>query len=537
LTIIDLAGDQWEGLVGQESLNNSEYEHDHSKAMQEMNYTKMSDCCRLEEKIRTLCDVAEKTICTSLKGFKGLILELREYNKNKDISRMPLLDHNRYILQQVILQNLKSDTRIFIIGSISKNIPIDKIILTLSFMREFRKIVNNILNWQEDKRKKLPTNKIQESLLGELKKELQIADDIENKPEIAKEITTRQNIDNINVSNTIQNTNKNGPKNIAKPEHGSFHTQLEHENGQLKSFEDSPKNEQIFSKSTFETPDFFSKKEGSEIEKLESDFGKLLIRNSQITISKCLELCEIRLLMNKEHENESLACCLGCKKLRRSNRIYNFEPEIINSKPDFSELSKKYFKSLIKHRTKSHENIILNPVYLPSPEGSSPNQSPPKSYESPLISPRKSQQNPFAIQVIPKYPLITNPQEIKTISHLKILPEMSKLISLKKSHDFINDISMKNITVLSENKETNILKHRKVISKIPQISTVPLSPRIIVSPIPSVIPNIITPNELKNIKTPVTKSPFILASRESGQLSPVINKSICSNISISNNQI
>eukprot|EP00826_Nyctotherus_ovalis_P029813 TRINITY_DN2364_c0_g2_i3.p1 TRINITY_DN2364_c0_g2~~TRINITY_DN2364_c0_g2_i3.p1 ORF type:complete len:452 (-),score=102.31 TRINITY_DN2364_c0_g2_i3:140-1495(-) len=145
--------------------DSSYFEYDNENAIERMNYTKMSDGCRVTLKLAQLSDIVEKTLYTSVRGLKGAILSIK---KPSDIYDQ-LLTNSDYVLVDIILQNLKSDSRIFIIGHIGLDTSREKAIDTMHFVTSFKQIVEPILKEENLKRR----NAIMpDTILGELKKEL-----------------------------------------------------------------------------------------------------------------------------------------------------------------------------------------------------------------------------------------------------------------------------------------------------------------------------------------------------------------------------
>jgi len=165
LTLIDLAGNDWSDCIGAESLDNSNFEYDNENAIEKMNYTKMSDNCRVTLKLAQLSDIVKKTLYTSIRRLKGAILSLKTPSDIND----RILMNSDYVLVDIITQNLKSDSKIFIMGHISFDTVINKTIDSLCFVNKFKNIVEVILKEENLKRKRA---NMPGTILGELKKEL-----------------------------------------------------------------------------------------------------------------------------------------------------------------------------------------------------------------------------------------------------------------------------------------------------------------------------------------------------------------------------
>ena len=159
-----MAGNEWPNYIGGESLNNSKFEYDCDNAIDKMNYTKMSDCCRLTSKLDQLSRIVRKTLYTSIKGLKGAILSLE---KTEDINNGLLMNCN-YMLVDILMQNLKSDSRIHIMGHTGLDTDPEKAIDSMRFVRKFKSIVGMIL--KEENRKRKIAN-MPGTILGELKNE------------------------------------------------------------------------------------------------------------------------------------------------------------------------------------------------------------------------------------------------------------------------------------------------------------------------------------------------------------------------------
>ena len=130
-----------------------------------MNYTKMSDCCRLTSKLNQLSEIVGKSLFTSIKGLKGTI---RSLNKPNDVNDS-LIANSKYVLIDIIMQNIKSDSRIYIMAHIGRDTDCDKAMDSMDFAIKFKNIVGMILKEENAKRK---MENAPGTILGELKNEL-----------------------------------------------------------------------------------------------------------------------------------------------------------------------------------------------------------------------------------------------------------------------------------------------------------------------------------------------------------------------------
>eukprot|EP01022_Parablepharisma_sp_SALTPOND_P017319 TRINITY_DN273_c0_g1_i1.p1 TRINITY_DN273_c0_g1~~TRINITY_DN273_c0_g1_i1.p1 ORF type:complete len:515 (-),score=35.57 TRINITY_DN273_c0_g1_i1:6817-8361(-) len=133
-----------------------------------MNYTKMTDCGRLMTKMKLLSEVVGKSLYTSIKAFKSAILSVKLVSDLES----PLLLDSKYTLVQIILQNLKTDSRIYIMAHVGLDSDPSKTTDTTLFARRFKATVGKLLYEREKLRKFTAADATPGTILGELKNEV-----------------------------------------------------------------------------------------------------------------------------------------------------------------------------------------------------------------------------------------------------------------------------------------------------------------------------------------------------------------------------
>lgn len=150
----------------------------------------MSDCGRLAGKIKMLSDVVQKSLYNSLRAFKALVLSLAETSKKISSEKKPKGDGSfdhceplakspQYTVVQLLLQNFKTDYKIYILSHLNliEESPenTEKNIESAKFCLLFKNLVDPVLYQEEVKRKRGETEGESEgnmqNILGDLKKE------------------------------------------------------------------------------------------------------------------------------------------------------------------------------------------------------------------------------------------------------------------------------------------------------------------------------------------------------------------------------
>lgn len=325
LTLVDIAGNEWPDCIGTESADNSYFEYDRENAIERMNYTKMSDGCRVTLKLAQLSDIVEKTLYTSIRGLKGAILSVKKPSDVYD----HLLANSDYVLVDIILQNLKSDSRIFIIGHVGSDTDREKVIDTMHFITRFKQTVEPILKEENLKRR----NAIMPgTILGELKKELPEESKIlaESNQEMTVDLAFNSHVRTLRHSGVISDCSAVNKFNLSKIS--------SRPNRQSEEKVEKPESKSIMlpmSRLDFEA--------ATQRDSLTFKTGKELINSSLLAVSYAFKS-----IMRSTFRRS--ASCL-CRKARRSYRVHAF--------PDFARCAQDYIEGERKDNLPRHNTTCL----------------------------------------------------------------------------------------------------------------------------------------------------------------------------------
>ena len=138
-----------------ESAENSEIRIDIDKVEKRLKMGEMSDAGKLCLKLNTLKEVISKSIYISLKAFKATTLSLKQ-DAAQALKHSELLPGCKSVLANLFAQNLRTDSKIFIMGhaNLGQQDPgtCEKVLDTLDFCCRFKQIVGPLLAELDKKR-------------------------------------------------------------------------------------------------------------------------------------------------------------------------------------------------------------------------------------------------------------------------------------------------------------------------------------------------------------------------------------------------